>query len=359
MYLYLIIGLLATYLYSKMPSAPNKPIESSNEADAVSSGGHKFEGDVIPDPSPLPAFFFSHGGPTFMYPDDPTGNKGAWKTVRGIGKDILKTYRPDYIVVVSAHWQLMGSKLIEIATPGQKDGNLGENPLIYDFYGFPDHMYKEKFRTMNSDFISQKVRSFLEDDGFTARLTKRGLDHGVWVPLKIAFSNRGEDQELDLPHTPLIQVSLPDNDKDFDAQYRMGQALGKLRRNLIWDPKKLRYLKGLVICSGMSVHNLRDLGYLFHGDGKPLPYTTQFTKLIKGVLKNGPNILNDFNSLKTEHKSVLYKAHPTLEHFAPLVVGTGLIAHDYAEPIKELYNDEVASLGWGIYQFGKDYKAAP
>ena len=47
----------------------------------------------------------SHGGPTFMYELDDFGNKGAWNTVKKIGNNIKKNWKPDYIIVISAHWQ--------------------------------------------------------------------------------------------------------------------------------------------------------------------------------------------------------------------------------------------------------------
>lgn len=294
-----------------------------------------------------------------MYPDDPFGNKGAWEKTTEIGQNIVSRYKPDYLVVVSAHWQLLGPRLIEIATPkmpGSSKQNLVENSLVYDFYGFPDHMYKEQFKTMHSKYVSGHIQSVLEEEGFAVHTPDRGLDHGVWVPLKIAFPDKSKssthERNLDIP---LIQVSLPGSDKDFQAQFKEGNALKKLRQNLIWDHENHRYLRGMIICSGMTVHNLRDLRYFFTNGGKPLPYATKFNELLRKTMREGPDLLTNLEKLKTEHRSLLYQAHPTLEHFAPLVVGSGLISSDAAEPIKELYNDENASMGWGIYQFGFDY----
>ena len=66
---------------------------------------------------PVPNILFSHGGPTFMYENDDFGNKGAWNTVKKIGTNIKKNWKPDYIIVVSAHWQSSGTNLIEINYP--------------------------------------------------------------------------------------------------------------------------------------------------------------------------------------------------------------------------------------------------
>lgn len=310
----------------------------------------------IPNPKPFPSFFVSHGGPTFMYEDDDFGNKGAYRTIRKLGNEIKNKWKPDYIIVVSAHWQSTGKNLIEIASPAKKDG---ENKLIYDFYGFPNHMYKEEFHTEYDSFVGDKIQQELQSSGFSSHVSDRGIDHGVWVPLKVAFLNYNTKTkakpEADLPDTSLIQVSLTSNDRDFESNFKLGQVLSKFRENLIWDESKQKYLKGLVIFSGMSVHNLRDLGRSFSQPNNLMPYVKPFQSLLKKTLVNTPKLREDLNNLQTEHKKLLYQAHPTLEHFLPIVAASGLIT-ETKEPIKELYNDDFASLGWGIYQFGNDYK---
>lgn len=296
-----------------------------------------------------------------MYEGDDFGNAGAHKSVRKLGQTIKNKWKPDFIVVVSAHWQLNGFNLAEIAVPKSRDG---ENPLIYDFYGFPKHMYQETFRSLNSKTVSSAVRDHLRASGFASEFTERGIDHGTWVPFKVAFSDyntlnpapEGTKPELDLPDTSVVQVSLTGNDRDFDTLFKLGQALSFFRENLIWDEASQKYLKGLVVCSGMSVHNLRDLGRAMQLGGKPMPYAASFNKLLRGVLVNSDGLLDRFNVLKTTNKQLLYAAHPTLEHFDPLVVAGGIASKDSSAEIKELYNAEQLSLGWGIYQIGPSPK---
>ncbi|EMG47327.1 LigB subunit of aromatic ring-opening dioxygenase, putative [Candida maltosa Xu316] len=310
---------------------------------------------IIQNPHPFPTYFFSHGGPTFMYELDDFGNKGAWKTVKKIGTNIKKNWKPDYIIVVSAHWQSSGSNLIEINFPR----NSKENPLIYDFYGFPDHMYKEEFHSENNLFIVNEIKKELESHGFNSSITNRGIDHGVWVPFKVAFSDyttqsreQPETKGLDLPDTAVIQVSLTSSDKDFAKHFKLGEALSKFKNELIWDESKEKYLSGLVICSGMSVHNLRDLGASFRAPGNIMPYVKPFNKLLTKIVEenHGKDLLNAFVDL--QKNPMLRQAHPTLEHFLPIVVAGG-IASKSNDEIKELYNDSMLSLGWGIYQVGK------
>ncbi|KAI5960825.1 uncharacterized protein KGF55_004395 [Candida pseudojiufengensis] len=319
--------------------------------------------------NPLPTFFFSHGGPTFMYENDSFGNKGAWKTIKKLGTKIKQQWKPDYIIVVSAHWQSSKPNLIEIATTSNDDK---ENELIYDFYGFPNYMYKEEFHTKNNKFIANEIKNKLIENGFNSTLTNRGIDHGVWVPFKVAFSDYTTQtkpqppttKDLDLPNTSIIQVSLTFNDKDFNSNFKLGEILNFFRTNEIYDTNEKRYLKGMVICSGMSVHNLRDLGVAMRQSSQVMPYVKPFNKLLKNIVeteivtdkedsKEEDLKLKKFNELK--NLPILKQAHPTLEHFLPIIVASG-IASNSKTKINELYNDEFASLGWGIYQVGDSPK---
>ncbi|KAL6023263.1 hypothetical protein ACI3LX_003100 [Candidozyma auris] len=317
-----------------------------------------------PNPAPYPAYFLSHGGPTFMYRDADFGNKRAYDALRNIGQTIKNKYKPDYIIIVSAHWQSGGSKAVEIAVPSKPPKSKSdENTLVYDFYNFPRHMYQEWFRSLNSAFLSEEIRQRLQENGFHSKLTKRGIDHGVWVPFKVAFSNyntlnpppQGVDPGLDLPDTRVIQVSLTGNEKDFDTHFQLGKILNHYRQNLIWDPVEERYLKGMVICSGMSVHNLRDISSFLRNADSVLPYTTKFSNLLRETMKNGPDLLANLNKIKTDHEKLLFQAHPTLEHFVPIVVASGLLSETPKEPIVEVFSEDQGSLAWGMYQFGKSF----
>ncbi|KAI3405158.1 hypothetical protein KGF56_002114 [Candida oxycetoniae] len=351
------ISIATYYYYTKGKADPSTMVPSSSTSSHTASAlASKF----IKNVHPLPTFFFSHGGPTFMYEDDPFGNKGAWRTIKKLGQTI-KSWKPDYILVVSAHWQSRGSNLIEI---NKIANNSSENPLIYDFYGFPSYMYKEEFHTKNDEFIANHVKQELVSNSFDCKVVERGIDHGVWVPFKVAFSDyttqttpQPKVKGLDLD-CPVIQVSLAANDSDFDTHYKLGKVLNHFRSNKIWDERQEKYLTGMVICSGMSVHNLRDLGYSMRQPEGVMPYVKPFNKLLTNILENednnnnnqGDDLLTRLNNLKNLH--ILRQAHPTLEHFLPIVVAGG-IANDSNDRIKELYNDEYASLGWGVYQVGE------
>lgn len=259
-----------------------------------------------------------------MYRGQMGSDIGAFDNTKQIGKYIVETLRPEFILCVSAHWQSgNGANSVEVAIPSKADG---ENSLIYDFYGFPKHMYQEKFITKASTSVANELVHHLKESGLQAKTTLRGIDHGVWVPFKVAFGD-----SLDIP---LLQVSLPGSES-IETNIKLGKALRRFRQN------------GAVIFSGMSVHNLRDM--MINGFDRPLPYAKPFNQQLKSALTKSPS--NDrIESLQKLMQGPLFKqAHPTPEHFLPIVAGVG---SSLDEDIQEIYSEETGSLGWSIYRYG-------
>lgn len=311
---------------------------------------------VFKKSKPLPMFFLSHGGPTFADKHDLMGsNLGAWNMTKKIGNYIKKTIKPDFIIVVSAHWQTNAPDEIQVSVPGEGEAwytqnNIvshkirpDENALIYDFYGFPQKFYDSQFHTIPNKFIADDiVKTLKESDWFQAKTSERGIDHGAFVPMKVAFADTEvqDSKKLDVD-CPVIQVSLAGT-SDIEIHYRLGEALAKYRD-----------LNGVLIFSGMSVHNLRDLGRAMMNNNKPLEYSKPFNTELTRILTETETskILDEFKKLPRDPKlSKLYRAaHPTNEHFLPSVVGAGAARGDEC---KELYSAASGSLGWNLYRWG-------
>ncbi|GME86042.1 unnamed protein product [Ambrosiozyma monospora] len=224
--------------------------------------------------------------------------------------------------------------------------------------------YKSQFHTFGNLGLSQKIveklRNFTSaNDGGdavfkNAKLTTRGFDHGLWVPLRVAFGDTkvSDTQKYDVD-VPMVQVSLP-RSSQMETSYRLGQALS-------W----IRDVGGLLIFSGMSVHNLRDMGVAFQlmkqgGAGLSLSYVDPFnrvlTRQLTSKLGGGDKADGDARLkqlLQIEQNDTwrkLYVAsHPTNEHFLPVVVGAGASRGDACT---ELYTAGSGSLGWNLYQWG-------
>jgi aromatic ring-opening dioxygenase catalytic subunit (LigB family) len=133
--------------------------------------------------------------------------------------------RPRAMVVVSGHWE---ERVPTVST--------AEHPaLIYDYYGFLAETYQLKWP--GSPEFARRAAELLREFGLpVADNPTRGFDHGIFVPLKVAFP------KADIPVVPLsLAGSL-----DPALHLAVGRALIALRDEGV-----------LIIGSGMSFHNLR------------------------------------------------------------------------------------------------------
>lgn len=167
--------------------------------------------------------FVSHGGGPLPLLGDP-GHAEMVSVLEDLGRSLPK---PDAIVVVSAHWEATVPTVTTAAAP----------ELLYDYYGFPEASYQIKYPCPGEPGLAQQVMGVLSAAGIDNKADdRRGLDHGVFVPLKLLFP------EADIP---TIQLSLK---KGLDAaeHTKVGEAL-----------RGLEYKNLLVIGSGFSFHNMR------------------------------------------------------------------------------------------------------
>ncbi|MCL6556553.1 MAG: dioxygenase [Burkholderiales bacterium] len=99
--------------------------------------------------------------------------------------------QPRALVVISAHWEAPQFTVQKNTAP----------PLLYDYAGFPSHTYELTWPAPGEPELAEEVASLLSAAGFPCAFdTQRGFDHGVFVPLKVAFP------EADIPCVPRIQV---------------------------------------------------------------------------------------------------------------------------------------------------------
>ncbi|KAJ5787603.1 Extradiol ring-cleavage dioxygenase class III enzyme subunit B [Penicillium paradoxum] len=266
-----------------------------------------------------PIYFLSHGGPNVMYEVD----HPAYRKLSEIGREITTKVKPRAVVVFSAHWQA-GRDTIQVNTAEKTD-------LIYDFYGFPGHYYKEKYPNVGSKEVANKVLDMLKEAGIAAEGVKRGLDHGVWASFKCAF-----EPESNPLNVPIVQVSLFDSE-DPDQHYRLGQAVARLREDNI-----------LIIVSGMAVHNLRDLRFAF-GNPTPMPYAVSFDKALKDAVTTAPAERQKAMADLLKRPDAR-KAHPSFEHLLPIHIGAGAAGEDMG---KRTWTLPEGSMSWAQYRFGE------
>lgn len=167
--------------------------------------------------------FLSHGGGPLPLLGD-AGHRELVANLQGIAARIAK---PSALIVVSAHWEAEQATLIASSAP----------PLLYDYYGFPPASYEIQYPLKGSPELASRLQLLLRDKGLDAALEQhRGVDHGVFVPLKIMYP----DADI-----PCVQLSLV-RGLDPNLHIRMGEAIAELARDDI-----------LVIGSGFSFHNMK------------------------------------------------------------------------------------------------------
>jgi len=237
-----------------------------------------------------PSFFLSHGSPTAIV------NVDSYSRALGEMGESLKGIKA--IVVASAHG---------LAKPPELEITSGDQPpIVYDFYGFPPELYEAKYPCPGSPALAARVRELLVDEYLAASLSPtRGLDHGVWAPLKWMFPQAD---------VPVVQVTIPYPSTP-ETVFRLGQKLAPLRDEKI-----------LLVGSGGAVHNLKRLSWR---DERALPenWALEFQKwLIESLQRSDwPSILE----FETRAPNATL-AHPTPDHFYPIFFTLGTLAKDEA-----------------------------
>jgi 4,5-DOPA dioxygenase extradiol len=226
-----------------------------------------------------PVFFISHGAPTFALEPGLLGPQ-----LRTLGQQ-LNGIRA--VLVVSPHWQTRGVQATASAQP----------ETVHDFGGFPAPLYALHYPAPGHPALAAEAARLLADAGWPATLdTRRGLDHGAWVPLRHLLPNAD---------VPVFQVSMP-YDLDTAGALRLGQALAPLRAQGV-----------LVVGSGSMTHNLYEFR---QAHGAAAEYALEFTHWVRqAVAANATDALVHYRT-QAPHAQ---RAHPTEEHYLPLLVALG------------------------------------
>ena len=274
----------------------------------------------------LPSVFINHGGgPCFFMPDDGSGMFPAnmWRKMGAHLANLAKLpgeHAPPVkaILVASAHWETSGGPAVTVAA---------NPPLLYDYYGFPPHTYEIEWPAPGDPALASRVRSLLADAGFDRvhEEASRGFDHGVFIPLKLAFPDAS---------IPVVQLSLVEG-LDPETHLRVGRALAPLRREGV-----------LIVGSGMSFHNMRDF---FARDDRALSAAAEFDGwLNETCARSDPNRRDERLRNWTAAPSAR-ACHPREEHLIPLMVAAGAAA---GEPGARVFAGDVGGLAVSGYAFG-------
>ncbi|EJM06407.1 MULTISPECIES: DODA-type extradiol aromatic ring-opening family dioxygenase [Pseudomonas] len=240
----------------------------------------------------FPLLFVSHGAPLFAIEPGLAGPRLA-----ELGRELP---RPDAIVILSPHWMTRGEVNVTASTAPQ---------TIHDFGGFPDELYQLRYPAPGAPILAAHIVKLLQAAGWTSRLDhQRGLDHGAWVPLMYLAP------EADIP---VVQVSMPAR-LDTHQAWKLGEAL-----------KPLRDMNVLIVASGSLTHNL----YEFRGATREgADYVKAFAAWTAQTLRAGQtDQLLDYRQQAPSAE----RAHPTDEHFLPLLIALGAAGERYDTRVLE------------------------
>ncbi len=263
--------------------------------------------------SRLPTFYIPHGGgPCFFMDWNP---RDAWEPMarylRGIEGGLPQP--PKALLVISAHWEERVPTVLASAAP----------PLLFDYYGFPAHTYKLTWPAPGEPALAGRVQAMLSAAGIpNASDTTRGWDHGVFIPMKVAFPNA---------NIPTVQLSLQAG-LDPAAHLAIGRALAPLRDDGV-----------LILGSGMSFHNMR-----MFGSPEALPASQRFDAWLTEAV-GAPPALRDEQLRAWARAPGGRVAHPREEHLIPLMVAAGAGGSDAGRVV---FRDTVLGAEVSAVQFG-------
>lgn len=223
----------------------------------------------------MPVIFAAHGAPILLDDQQWVGELNTWAGAMT---------KPKSILVVSAHWEER-PVTIGATTPV---------PLVYDFYGFPEKYYQQRYDAPGAPQLAARIRQLMKDDGVKVNdAPDRGLDHGAYVPLVAMYP----DAQI-----PVLQLSIPGLDPK--ELFELGRTLAPLRDEGV-----------LMFGSGFLTHNMR---YAFR-PGVPA-WAHEFDAwAADAITRFDVDALMDFQNRAPAAQIAL----PTWEHYAPLLVSAG------------------------------------
>jgi 4,5-DOPA dioxygenase extradiol len=228
----------------------------------------------------MPVLFVGHGSPMNAIEDN------AWsRAFRALGRELGE---PRTILAISAHWFVRGTLLTSSERP----------PTIHDFGGFPPELYAIQYPAAGDVELAKHVCVLLAD--WQASLSGDwGLDHGTWSVLR---------HLRPAADVPVVQLSL-DARLPPAAHLAIGRALVSLRGEGV-----------LILGSGNIVHNLGDaFARMRRGDSSTPDWATRFDADVAQAIEQ-----HDHEFLTRAPESEMGRmAHPTLDHYLPLLHAAG------------------------------------
>ncbi|MCB6183270.1 dioxygenase [Leeia sp. TBRC 13508] len=263
------------------------------------------------------SLFVSHGAPDIVL------NPGTWGSMLSAYGQMLCDVKA--VLVISPHWRTRGLFITSAKA----------HHAMHDFGSFPEALYEMEYHPPGATKLAEEIATHLSQQGWrTTADALRGLDHGAWIPLMQLFPDE---------NVPVLQLSMPIKMTPLEA-YQLGEALQGLSRSGV-----------LVMGSGCLTHNLKD----YHQKPLEMPdYVMRFTEWIRDRIEhNDRAALIDALTLAPDAEL----AHPTSEHYLPLLVALGAAGDDARATLLETgVQSNVLSLesyAWGVHSAPETFRA--
>lgn len=248
-------------------------------------------------PSPrMPVMFVGHGSPMNVIED--TRWRQSWKA---LGAELaVKGIAPQLILCISAHWLTESDWALT---------GMAQPRTIHDFGGFPQELFDQQYPAPGAPAVASQLAAELHSplDGSALRVDKKwGFDHGTWSVLLPMFPEA---------KIPVMQLSMPYGLPP-EKHFELGRQLRALRERGV-----------LIVGSGNVVHNLRALRRDV-ADDQAFDWAEQFDTQVQQRWDSG-NLADLSTFLDWGPQARL--AHPTHEHYLPLLYSAGAV-HESEAP---------------------------
>ncbi len=261
-----------------------------------------------------PAIFVSHGGgPCFWMNFPPPFGPGAFDRLRDYlaGMTARLPARPTAIVVVSAHWE---EPVVTVSTAAAP-------PMLFDYFGFPPHTYQLSYPAPGSPEVAARIVGLFDQCGVEHEVnSRRGFDHGVFVPMLII------DPEARIP---VVMVSIR-HDLDPAKHIEIGRALASLRNENV-----------MILGSGNIWHGPAHTAL----EGSPLFDGWIADRLTRDEPARRENVL-----IAWRHAPYSREAQPREDHLIPLMVVAGAAGSDVG---RRSFADVIGGIVTTCYEFGQ------
>jgi len=192
--------------------------------------------------------------------------------------------QPRAVCVVSAHWVSDGTRVLASEHPR----------TIHDFSGFPKELFDVEYPAPGAPAEAEQIAAKAEIE----RDRQWGLDHGSWSVLRHMYPKAD---------VPAFQLSL-DARRGFKEHLQLGQEIKKLRERGV-----------LVLGSGNIVHNLGRVDW--ESPHEAYDWAVEFDAKVRTAVD-----AHDADALASPQRwgeNLLATAHPTVEHYLPLLYCIG------------------------------------